>query len=201
MKVIELFSGNADITKYLRSKGIYCVSVDYDINKKPDICVDVYTLAKENLKEADFIWLSPDCTTYSFASHGLHRIKGGVPVSQYAVECDINNRQLFKMLQELDIPFICENPRCHFRQMPFVQGLHRITIYYSTYGMPYTKPTDLFSNRKELLEHFDTRYIRGQIHLDYVKGYNDFLGRCKMPERLIEDIYKAIKGLDNEKEN
>ena len=169
MKVIELFSGNADITKYLRTKGIYCVSVDYDIKKKPDICIDIYTLAKENLQDAQFIWLSPDCTTYSFASHGLHRIKGGVPVSQYAVECDINNRHLFEMLKELDIPFICENPRCHFRNMPFVQGLYRTTIYYSTYGMPYTKPTDLFSNRKELLEPFNTTYVRGKCILIMLK--------------------------------
>lgn len=193
MKIIELFSGNGDITNYLKEHGYECISVDYDKNKPADIHTDVYTLTKEFLKQFSFIWLSPDCTTYSFASHGLHRIKGGQPVSKYAVDCDISNKHLFKLLKELDIPFICENPRCHFRQMPFVKDLYRTTIYYSTYGMPYTKPTDLFSNRKELLEHFDTRYIRGQIHLDYVKGYNDFLGRCKMPERLIEDIYKAIE--------
>jgi len=193
MKILELFSGNGDITSYLNEHGIECVSVDYDEKKNASIHADVYKLSEEFFKEFDFIWLSPDCTTYSFASHGKHRKKGQIPVTEYARECDHNNENLFKLLKKLDIPFICENPRCHFRHMNFVNGLYRITIYYSTYGLPYTKPTDLFSNRKELLNVFNTDYKRGSIHLDYVKQYSDFLGRCKMPNKLIEDIYKTIK--------
>ena len=193
MKVIELFSGNGDITKTLQDNDIDCVSVDYDIKKDPMLCMDVYSISKYYLMGFDFIWLSPDCTTYSFASHGLHRKTGGKPVSPYARYCDEQNEKLFNTLKELNIPFICENPRCHFRNMKFVEGLYRKTIYYSTYGMPYTKPTDLFSNRKELLELFDGTYTKGQKHLDYVKGYGDFLGRCKMPTKLIDDIVRTIK--------
>ena len=117
-------------------------------------------------------------------------------MSEYAKECDANNEKLFSLLNELNIPFICENPRCHFRHMPFVKGLHRTTIYYSTYGAEYAKPTDLFSNREELLNFFDTRYIRGKRQMDWVVYYDDFLGRCKMPEKLIEDIVRAVKGLE-----
>lgn len=195
MKAIELFSGNGDITKTLNEAGISCISVDYDGFKNPILCKDVYTLEKDFLKQFDFIWLSPDCTTYSFASHGLHRIKGAIPVSDYAKQCDNNNEKLFKLLKDLDIPFIAENPRCHFRHMNFTKDLYRITVYYSTYGMPYNKPTDLFSNRKELLEGFNTAYTKAKIHLDHVKGYSDFLGRCKMPDDLIKDIVKAVKRL------
>lgn len=155
--VVELFSGNGDITKALNEANIKCISVDYDESKDANIHADVYKLDKTFFKQFDFIWLSPDCTTYSFASHGIHRIKGGIAVSDYAKLCDTNNMQLFKLLKELDIPFICENPRCHFRNMPFVKGLYRTTVYYSTYGMSYTKPTDLFSNRKELLKLFNTK--------------------------------------------
>lgn len=194
IRCLELFSGNGDITKRInKERDMICLSVDYDSNKFPDYCRDVYTLQDGLLKGAEFIWLSPDCTTYSYASHGRHRIKGGVPVSDYAKECDEKNRIFIKRLIDLDIPFIMENPRCHFRHMDFVKGLSRITVYYSSYGMPYTKPTDLFSNRPELLEGFNTTISRGHIHLDYVKGYSDFLGRCKMPEGLIEDIVKAIR--------
>ena len=88
MRVLELFAGNGDITKYLQSKGIEAVSLDYDEKKNPMICHDAYSLSDEFLKSFDFIWLSPDCTTYSLASHGKHRLKGGVPVSDYAKECD-----------------------------------------------------------------------------------------------------------------
>lgn len=192
MKVVELFSGNADITHALIKKGIDCVSVDYDINKKPMLCCDVYTLPDIFLKQFSFIWLSPDCTTYSLASHGIHRKRGGVAVSDYAKECDINNNALFEQLKRLNIPFIAENPRGHFRHMSFVNGLYRKTIYFSTYGTEYTKPTDLFSNRSELLEVFNTEHVKGTKHLDYCVGYQDFLGRCKMPSRLIDDICVAV---------
>jgi hypothetical protein len=189
---VELFSGNADITKALIDKGVNCVSVDYDPNKKPMLCCDVYKLTDEFLKQFSFIWLSPDCTTYSLASHGIHRRRGGLAVSDYAKECDNNNTALFEQLKRLNIPFIAENPRAHFRNMPFVNGLYRKTVYYSTYGMNYAKPTDLFSNRAELLEVFNPEYIKGSKHLDCI-SYNDFLGRCKMPPRLIDDICKAVE--------
>lgn len=189
---LELFSGNADITRALSNRGIYCVSVDYDQNKKPMLCCDVYKLTDDFLKQFSFIWLSPDCTTYSLASHGIHRKKGGLPVSDYAKECDINNTALFDRLKRLNIPFIAENPRAHFRHMPFVNGLYRKTVYFSTYGADYTKPTDLFSNRAGLLEVFNTEYTKGSKHLDYCVGYHDFLGRCKMPSRLIDDICIAV---------
>lgn len=190
-KVIELFSGNADITNALRAAGIDAVSVDYDPAKKPDIVADVYGLPSFFLKDFSFIWASPDCTTYSLASHGKHRRKGGIPVSDYAKQCDENNNAFIKMLVDLDVPFIIENPRAHFRNMPFVKCLYRTTIYYSQYGAPYSKPTDLFSNRP-LYGLFDTARKLTRVHLDYCKGYGDFLGRCKIPERLIKDIVTAI---------
>lgn len=193
-KAIELFSGNADITKALNKAGIETISVDYDPNKNPDIVNDVYKLSPEFLKNYSFIWASPDCTTYSLASHGRHRIKGGVPVSQYAKYCDRHNEELVHTLIELNIPFIIENPRAHLRNMPFMQSLFRCTIYYSQYGTPYAKPTDLFSNRP-IAQYFDTRPKTTGVHLDYCASYKDFLGRCKMPEALIVDIVKAIKDL------
>lgn len=192
MKILELFSGNADITKTFEKIGIECVSVDYDKYKNPKVCMDVYKLPIQFLKQFDAIWLSPDCTTYSFASHGLHRKSGGIPVSKQAFKTDILNEKLFKTLEELDIPFICENPRAHFRHMPWTKNLYRITIYYSTYGAKYTKPTDLFSNRKEMLEIFNTTATRGKIHLDYITNYNNFLERCKIPDLLLNDICKAL---------
>ena len=199
---IELFSGNADITKALNDYGFDCVSVDYDINKNPMICADVYSLPDDFLKNFAFIWLSPDCITYSLASHGIHRKRGGVAVSEYAKECDNNNTALFEQLKRLSIPFIAENPRGHFRHMPFVNGLYRKTVYFSTYGADYTKPTDLFSNRADLLEVFNPEYIKGSKHLDYCVSYSDFLGRCKMPPKLIDDICKAVeiavKGLNHD---
>ena len=192
-RCIELFSGNADITKALIKKGIDCVSVDYDPCKKPMLCCDVYKLTDDFLKQFSFIWLSPDCTTYSLACRGIHRTKGSVAVSDYAKECDNNNAQLFSRLRRLGIPFIAENPRAHMRHMPFVQDLARTTVYYSTYGDDFSpKPTDLFSNRPEILEVFNTSRTKSTKRLDHI-SYSDFLGRCKMPPKLIDDICKAVE--------
>lgn len=194
-RVLELFSGNGDITKELNSRGFKCESVDYDPRYNATHCVDVYTLSDEFLKQYDFIWLSPDCTTYSFAAHGIHRRKGNIAVSDYAKECDANNAKLFKRLIDLDIPFIAENPRAFMRQADFVKDLYRCTVYYSTYGTPYSKPTDLFSNRP-IEQYFDTRVNCTGVQLDYVcKSYSKFLDRCKMPTKLIEAIVYAVTNI------
>ena len=193
-KVLELFSGNGDITNELNYcyEDFHCDSVDYNPIYKPTYCDDVYKLTKGFLKGYNFIWLSPDCTTYSFAGHGIHRRKGGVPVSDYAKECDANNRKLLKMLVELDIPFIMENPRAFMRQMDFTKGLYRTTVYYSTYGAEYAKPTDLFSNR-DISKYFNTKVTNTGKHLDYVcPNAKNFLGRCKIPRELLQDICECI---------
>ena len=53
------------------------------------------------------------------------------------------------------------------------------------------KVIELFSGNADI-----TKYLKAHgincVSVDYVKSYNDFLGRCKMPESLIKDIYKTI---------
>ena len=190
MKVLELFSGNADITKAFRAAGHTCVSVDYDEKKNADLCCDVYSLSDDFLKSFDFIWLSPDCTTYSIASHGLRRAVGGSPLDDYGKFCDRSNDLLLSRLKRFGIPFICENPRGHFRSMPFVVGLSRVTVFYSTYGLPYEKPTDLFSNF-DLFGFFDLSKKKGSMSLDYCAS--SFLARCLMPKLLIDDIVRCAE--------
>lgn len=190
-KILELFSGNGDITKALQEKGFNCISVDYDPKTNANYHYDVYTLTKDFYKQFDFIWLSPDCTTYSLASHGIHRKKGGIPVSDYAKQCDVNNEKLINLLLELNIPFIVENPRGHLRNKDFMKKLYRITVYYSTYGSEYTKPTDLFSNNINTLQYFNTIKTLGKKHLDYCTKYN-VLNRSKIPSKLIDDICLSI---------
>ena len=197
INAIELFSGNADITKAFKENGINCISVDYDESKHPDFCKDVYRLSTAFLMDFDFIWASPDCTTYSLASHGKHRKKGGIPVSDYAFRCDGENALFVKKLLYINKPFIIENPRGHLRNMFFMKGLHRATIYYSVYGAPYSKPTDLFSN-VDITPYFDQSVKFTRVHLDYCASYENFLGRCKMPPLLIEDIIKAVRDICKE---
>lgn len=194
IKILELFSGNADITKEFNTyEGVECKSLDYDVNKPADYHLDAYTLSDEFLSQFDFIWLSPDCTTYSLAGHGLHRKKNAIPVSDYAKQCDENNLKLVNQLKRLKIPFIMENPRGFFRHMGFTKGLTLKTVYYSTYGFEYTKPTDLFATSPHLMTMINDRISRGSRHLDYVcSSYENFLARCKMPPLLVRDICQSV---------
>lgn len=201
MKFLELFSGSGDISREMSKRGHECVTVDYDPKKGSDICADVYGLSSDFLNGFDFIWASPDCTTYSLASHGKHRRAGAVAVSEYAKQCDANNARLLHTLIATGLPFIVENPRAHFRNMEFVKGLYRSTVYYSQYGAVYSKPTDFFSNRN-LYGLFDETIKKTGVQLDWCKRPNDFLGRCSIPSKLIKDICDNIELLcEREKDN
>lgn len=192
IRAVELFCGNADLTKVFREYGMQCESVDYNPKYKPDVCADVYNLGSAYLGAFDFIWLSPCCTTYSRAAHGLHReYKDLKPKTLYAKQCDNGNAELFKLLKELDIPFIAENPLGMFGWMPWCNGLFATTVYYSSYGGECAKPTELFSNRFELICNLRLPYKKGARRLDSI-SYSDFLGRCKMPKLLLECIAENV---------
>lgn len=190
--VLELFSGSGDISKRFSSFGWDSISIDYNPKCPSDLHMDVYSLPLEFFRMFDFIWASPDCTTYSLAARNIHRVSGGVPVSEYAKQCDCNNEVLVKSLLASGKPFIIENPRAHLRHMDFMVGLYRLTVYYSAYGAPYSKPTDLFSNF-DLSKYFNQDIVHTHVHLDWIKGYGDFLGRCHMPSLLIDDIVKCAE--------
>lgn len=201
---IELFSGNADISKALNIPGVCCCkSVDYCAAFKPDICIDVFDIRDlEHLRllcgfpRIDFIWASPDCTSYSIASHGIHRVKGGLPVSDYAFLSDKLNWHLWKDIL-INCPlFIVENPRGHYRNMPFVNAF-RTTIYFGSYGGQSPKPTDLFSNCFGFSTWFNTSkpkpigVTRGSML--GLGGVSGFLNRCKMPQGFINDLVNFVK--------
>lgn len=203
---VELFSGNADITKELNKiEGVTCKSVDYNKDYNPDLCINILDIKNiEELKKLlnfpriDFIWASPDCTSYSLAAHGIHRAKGGIPKSEYAKVSDKVNNHLWKNLLPENIPFIVENPRAHYRNMPFVKS-PKITIYFGQYEGQSPKPTDLFTNIPNPENYFDTKKPRSigvkQGSTLGLGGINGFLNRCKMPKRFIQDICKLVKTL------
>lgn len=133
---VELFSGSGDISKAVSKSGFATFSVDYDLLTVCDLHEDVYKLVGSDLdfspllqavrkKYPDgyiaFIWASPDCSTYSLAAGSKNRLAGGVPKTQYAAACDLNNCRLFNALWKNSIPYIVENPRGHLRSMHFTR--------------------------------------------------------------------------------
>lgn len=100
----------------------------------------------------DVIWASPDCTTFSIAAISHHRRKniatGSLdPLSEYAKYCDLVDRHMLDLIQELHpIFWFIENPRGGLRKMEWMQGLPRYTVTYCQYGDTRMKPTDIWTN-------------------------------------------------------
>lgn len=204
---VELFSGNADITKRLNEvDGVICYSFDWEPSFKPHFVKDLSkTTYKELCKivgsKIDFIWASPDCTTYSVAAQLRHRYKGGSPKSDYAFYCDALNANLWSnVLLCSGVPFIVENPRGFYRSRPFAAKSFTRTVLYSTYGAETPKPTDLFFNDFSLNNYINFAKDNFRCPRTFKKGVNlsnkhGFLSRCKMPPKLLDDLADYVSFL------
>ena len=100
------------------------------------------------------VWASPDCTTYSIATHRHRTLAGGlVPKTDYAAECDRTNLHLWSLIDELirlgTKYYFVENPMGRMRHMSFVSNRPRFTTDYCAYGAPVRKRTDIWSNHPD----------------------------------------------------
>lgn len=200
MKFLELFSGSSSISDYARSLGFDVVDVDWDVKTKALKHIDILDLDIDTIRSwfggclPDFVWASPDCTTYSKACGHIHR--GNAPLclaySDYAKFCDKVNRHLWDdiliPLGRLGVPYIVENPRGRYRYMNFVQSPFMYSIYYSDFGGVTEKPTDLFTNdiRVAALANV-SKHHHTSAHLDTL--LRGCLGRSTMPMYLIRYVF------------
>ncbi len=198
--VFELFSGSGRISQRLRKDGFECYTFDYDQKCHPDYCVDlsknsISGLEKMVGKKPDFIWLSPDCTTYSLAQHGIHRDSSLKPKDYYSKVCDSYNARFAKELSKGDIPYILENPRGFYRLMPFAQNHdYRFTTSYGSYGTPYCKFEDLFFNFPLQSYFKPVVSYKGKVQLQDAVGYN-CLKRSYIPDGFIDDLSVAVRDM------
>ena len=157
MKLLELFCGTKSISNAFAERGHEVYTVDWEKDFEPTLCADIGQLTVDDVVQLcggkpDVIWASPDCTSYSVAGIGHHRRKNFEtreldPISQYALFCDDVNRNVIKLIKELNPKYyFIENPRGGFRNMLFVKDIPRYTVTYCQYGYPYMKPTDIFTN-------------------------------------------------------
>ncbi len=119
IKVLELFCGKKCISNSFKSRGHTTYTADWNPDFNPDFSGDVESITSEfiinNFGYPDVIWASPDCTTYSIAAISHHREKNKdslEPKSAYAKKCDITNKHVLKLIDELKPKyFFLENPR------------------------------------------------------------------------------------------
>lgn len=158
MRVLELFAGTRSIGKAFERRGHKVYSIEWnkdfdDINWYTDIGQIKADDIIERFGHPDVIWASPDCTTFSIAAISHHRkqsIGTLEPVSEYAKFCDKVDRNVLKIIQDLQpCLYFIENPRGGMRKMDFMRDLPRYTVTYCKYGDFRMKPTDIWTNHPE----------------------------------------------------
>lgn len=205
MIILELFSGNGDVSKAFRSRGHKAFRVDWSRKVNAELHADVASLTVDDAITLcggvpDVVWASPDCTTYSIATHRHRTLKEGLrPKTEYAKECDSTNWAMWQLIDELVKAgtkyYFVENPRGRMRHMPFVQGRPRHGITYCKYGRKsknsddvyIMKPTDIFTNHPNpnFLQCFRGEHKHGVFSADTKRSY---LHRGEMPQAIYANI-------------
>lgn len=202
MKILELFSGNGDISDAFKSRGHEIYRVDWSDKVEAELHADVSKLTVDDIINLcdgvpDIIWASPDCTTYSIATHRHRTVKEGLhPKTEYAAQCDTTNTLMWELIDNLvecgTKYYYVENPRGRMRHMPFVEGRKRFGITYCSYGRPSMKPTDIWTNHPEpkFLPMCSTKNPPHR-HIDWgTEVKRDYLSRGEMPVELCRHIAK-----------
>jgi hypothetical protein len=151
MNVLELFAGSRSIGNAAEQLGHSVFSVDWQQFDGINLAKDIELLTKEDVPFVpDFVWASPDCTTYTIAAISTHR-NGTTPKTPYAAKCDRVNQHFISLIREWilanpNMVFFIENPRGMLRKMPFMKSFIRHTVWYCQYGDNRAKPTDIWTN-------------------------------------------------------
>lgn len=151
MKIVELFSGTQSFSKVARELGHETFCVDNDERFDNDLTCDLTCSLTEDLfnkmEEADIIWMSPPCTTFSMASGNKHWTEDRKPKTK---EAEIGRKLLKFCLdtaewcEKENKIFFIENPRARARW--FLPTYCRKTAWYCQYGDSRAKPTDIWTN-------------------------------------------------------
>ena len=205
MNVLELFAGSRSIGKVGDKLGMNVFSVDWEKYEDIDLCIDVAKLKKEDIPFVpNFVWASPDCTTYSIAAISTHR-NNTEPKSEYAKKCDTTNQHFISLIKEWleinpDMVFFIENPRGMLRKMPWMQEFKRHTIWYCQYGDERAKPTDIWTNSDKWIPKPVCHNGNKECHhapaprgsKTGTQGRKGSYERSKIPEKLCYEVLESL---------
>jgi hypothetical protein len=155
----------------------------------------------------DFVWASPDCTTYSRLSGGIHRKVNG----QWE-RTDRARRHNFDLLKILEIMlaiqksnrnaiFVIENPDGAMDPCPLMKlakrmlGLRTVRVHYCAFGRDERKATHLWTNDEGLASRLSLYTCENMCTLDQHKSIRrgkgelvevgrSQLAHCVIPETL-----------------
>jgi hypothetical protein len=151
VNTVELFSGTGSFSRVARIRGHSTYTVDNDPDMSPDLIVDLLDPFPDELiselENADVLWMSPPCTTFSMASGNKHWAGDHSPRTRSArIGLELLNvaLRLAQDMEERGKIYFIENPRARARW--FLPEEPRKTIWYCKYGDMRAKPTDIWTN-------------------------------------------------------
>lgn len=144
-RMLDLFSGTGSVSTVARQLGFQVLTVDSDASRAPDVCVDVCQWNYKNGHYGTFDWIhmSPPCTEFSVLKKNAERDL--VKANEIAMAA----RRLLDHFRKLNhhLVYTVENPSTSLLQhQEAVRGLPVHETSYCCYGMPYQKPTKIWSN-------------------------------------------------------
>jgi len=206
MKTVELFCGTKSFSKVAKALGHEIFTVDSVSSFKPDCCINLLNPLPNNLVnkllEADIVWMSPPCQTFSMAARNTHWTIDRKPKTKAAID-GYELLMLCKDIAEMCIKnnkiYFIENPRARARWfLPDDDTRH--TVWYCQYGDSRAKPTDIWTNlkgwsgqqcRKSNPDCHHERAPRGSM--SGVQNQKNKTIRGQIPQALFEEIFKQIK--------
>jgi hypothetical protein len=208
MKVLELFSGSKVLSETFEERGHDTFTVDMEEDYDPDLAADILELEVSDLPEefqdADVVWASPPCTTFSVAS--LYRYwENGEPKNHKTYIGLAVAKKAFEIVQEIGPSYwFVENPRGMLRKQHFVKPHRRLTVTYCQYGEDYMKPTDIWTNSDWTARprcspgdqcHDEAR--RGESKsggVQSIDGAHNTYNRSKLPVELCDEVARYCEG-------
>jgi site-specific DNA-cytosine methylase len=210
LKLLELFSGQGSISATFKERGHQAYRVDWSDDVEAELHADIAWLSVDDIIKLcdglpDVIWASPQCTTYSIATHRHRTLAEGLyPKTDTAKQDDKVNEAMWQLIDQLikagSKYYFVENPRGRMRHMYFVKDRPRHTISYCSYGrkanannyghLYINKPTDIWTNHpqpkfKKLCTGSTENHVHGNSKL---ADKRDYLSRGEIPKDLREHL-------------
>ena len=152
LRILDICCGTKSVGRTIRRilPHAVIVTVDVDITFNPTILADITKwdpFSKFKPGHFDIIWFSPPCTEYSRAkTTGIRHLDSADDIVRAGL----------RIIHKLNpAAWFMENPVGLLRHRPFMQSYadYRHTTTYCTYGTPYKKETDIWTNTDIQLRH------------------------------------------------